>query len=733
MKIYLATTTLTELTEITPNSPLLEPVRAYYVVTDEDQGSEYEVTLTYATDYDGVTEETLTLPFTTERDGKYYYSCTWKVLTAVGTEPEDVPSTDGYILLEYSATDFVSLGLWEIGSAGITVDWDGEEINYVTDDQGNYTDTRHTTQGPIVKTWNDSAPRTVRITGDLTWYDGSITVASNVNMTSATVSGMSSTQIEKPFYKCSSLTTLDIESASFSIYQNDGSHFFDGCEELETITLPDIVFSSMFSMSYMFYDCKKLKNLNESNLNFHPTDVGYPVVHHDMSSVFKRCLELTSLDLSHFNTDNLKYVHSAFQYCLALTSLNVSGWNMVTVEHFQSMFYGCRSLQSLDLSTWTTSSFKAMGGMFAECESLVTLDISTWDTSAVEPHTSQYSHPFSQVFNGCIALTNLDVSNWCVLGVVEPTSFAHLAPFANDPDNLPVWGTCGGIELGPDTTSDYILLEYSETDEVILPLTEIGPGGVTVDWDAGGDGEIETFTTASQGEKTRGWSDATTRTIKITGDLLHFGPINYTDAAGSNQHMTSAVVSGMSTITSTSQMFYYCTTLTSLDLSNFDTSNVTDMNYMFYNCSDLPTLNCSNFDTNNVTDMSYMFNSCTTLSALNVSSFDTSNVTNMQQMFQNNYYLTSLDLSSFDTGQVTRMNSMFQDCIRLTLLYISNFNTSSVVYMMNMFHDCNALTTLDLSDWCVTDITTEPTSFADDAPFADTASNLPVWGTCPTT
>ena len=34
-------------------------------------------------------------------------------------------------------------------------------------------------------------------------------------------------------------------------------------------------------------------------------------------------------------------------------------------------------------------------------------------------------------------------------------------------------------------------------------------------------------------------------------------------------------------------MFYNCNSLTSLDLSNFNTQNVTDMSYMFSNCNSL--------------------------------------------------------------------------------------------------------------------------------------------------
>ena len=54
-------------------------------------------------------------------------------------------------------------------------------------------------------------------------------------------------------------------------------------------------------------------------------------------------------------------------------------------------------------------------------------------------------------------------------------------------------------------------------------------------------------------------------------------------------------------------MFYNCSSLTSLNLSNFNTNNVTNMGYMFFNCSSLTSLNLSNFNTNNVTDMSAMF------------------------------------------------------------------------------------------------------------------------------
>jgi len=46
-----------------------------------------------------------------------------------------------------------------------------------------------------------------------------------------------------------------------------------------------------------------------------------------------------------------------------------------------------------------------------------------------------------------------------------------------------------------------------------------------------------------------------------------------------------------------SRMFYECTSLSSLNFSNFDSSNVKAMEGMFYDCTSLSSLNLSNFVT----------------------------------------------------------------------------------------------------------------------------------------
>ena len=136
-------------------------------------------------------------------------------------------------------------------------------------------------------------------------------------------------------------------------------------------------------------------------------------------------------------------------------------------------------------------------------------------------------------------------------------------------------------------------------------------------------------------------------------------------------------------------MFSSCSSLISLNLSNFISNSVNNMSNCFYYCSSLTSLNLSNFKTNNVKDMSKMFSSCFSLKSLNLSNFNTINVTNMNKMFSGCYSLTSLNLSNFNTINVTNMSGMFSSCSSLKSLNLSNFKTDNVNNMEEMFLNLN--------------------------------------------
>ena len=120
----------------------------------------------------------------------------------------------------------------------------------------------------------------------------------------------------------------------------------------------------------------------------------------DMSGMFYRCSGLTSLDLSHFNTQNVTSMSVMFAGCSGLTSLDLSHFNTQNVTDMRYMFSYCSGLPSLDLSHFNTQNVTDMGGMFYKCSGLPSLDLSHFNTQNVTD--------MIEMFKGCSALTTIN-------------------------------------------------------------------------------------------------------------------------------------------------------------------------------------------------------------------------------------------------------------------------------------------------------------------------------------
>ena len=115
-----------------------------------------------------------------------------------------------------------------------------------------------------------------------------------------------------------------------------------------------------------------------------------------------------------------------------------------------------------------------------------------------------------------------------------------------------------------------------------------------------------------------------------------------------------------------SNMFMECSSLTTLDLSNFITTEVLKMNYMFQDCSSLKILNISNFDLSKIDLSKNIFSGCEDLSLIN---FGKSLIKNTNNIFSSiGHYITlcankeiknliSLDLTLFNITE-----SCIEDC-----------------------------------------------------------------------
>jgi len=176
---------------------------------------------------------------------------------------------------------------------------------------------------------------------------------------------------------------------------------------------------------------------------------------------------------------------------------------------------------------------------------------------------------------------------------------------------------------------------------ITLPTVSTGLYDAVVNW---GDGTTSNITTYNQAEITHAYATNGVKTVTISGTFNGWSFNN----AGDKLKITSIVDWGdlrLSNVVTTSAQFYGCSNLVSVN-GTPDLTGTTTMSYMFNTCSSLTTLDVSGFDTRLVTDMGFMFYNCSSLTTLDVSGFDTTLVTNMNRMFNGCSSLTTLGLTS---------------------------------------------------------------------------------------
>ena len=187
-------------------------------------------------------------------------------------------------------------------------------------------------------------------------------------------------------------------------------------------------------------------------------------------------------------------------------------------------------------------------------------------------------------------------------------------------------------------------------------------------------------------------------------DLSNFQTSNVIDMSymfNECRSLTSLIISTFTIpeVKSLRGMFQYCTSLTSLDLSGFKTQSLEDTAYMFFGCRNLTYIDISGLETSSVKVMDRMFKGCSSLSTLDLSNFYTSNAYHVADMFSECSSLTTLDLSQFDTREAIHMDGMFERCSSLTSLDLKNFYTPKAQFMMWMFNGCHKLEYLDISNF----------------------------------
>ena len=169
-----------------------------------------------------------------------------------------------------------------------------------------------------------------------------------------------------------------------------------------------------------------------------------------------------------------------------------------------------------------------------------------------------------------------------------------------------------------------------------------------------------------------------TKTRTITSDELPTS-INFNGNSG----LLTVDKLNINGLTSFSEMFYRCGSLTRVNTSGWDTTNITRLDNMFSYCISLTEIDLSSFNTSNVARLDYMFYGCTGLVSVNLNNWNTEKATTTRQMFYNCTKLTSLKFNSFNNKKITDTYGMFYDCNNLISVDMSASNVESINTIIN--------------------------------------------------
>ena len=181
---------------------------------------------------------------------------------------------------------------------------------------------------------------------------------------------------------------------------------FSGCISLIEVDISSFDTEQIKNMEQMFNGCSNLTSLDFSSFNTSNVT--------NMTSMFNGCSNLTSLDFSSFNTSNVTNMTSMFNGCSNLTSLDLNNFDTSNVTRIGRMFWNCNNLTTINVSSFNTSKVTDMNGMFYGCSNLSSLDLSNFDTSNVITTRT--------MFYNCNSLTKLDISSFNMNNVTVMTN-----------------------------------------------------------------------------------------------------------------------------------------------------------------------------------------------------------------------------------------------------------------------------------------------------------------------
>lgn len=498
------------------------------------------------------------------------------------------------------------------------------------------------------------------------------------------------------FHGQTELSNVKIGSNFYANSLENTQSMFDACSKLATVDMQNFNAGegTLKNVSYMFKKCSSLTKA-DFGPGFETRNVTNFEHMFDMDNPANTAM--TSLNVSNFHTNNAQSLERIFYNCAGVSSLNCSLWNLEKCTSLYSSFQGMSNLKTLSIGTdWNLQACTTMQSAFEGCANLSGQDFGNLQTS--ERLTNLWA-----TFSGCKALTRINLS-----GVKAENVVVMDRTFYN----------CSNVESinltgeGWNTTN---LRYMTETFKNCTGLTSLDISN----WDLRNVEIMDhTFADCSamrglylpSGEKChlnscktllyafercKSLQGQTFRDLKVSEKLgqsftyVYYKPPR--DAVGSLEGV-----------------FSECSSLTNLEIADWNVVNVKNMNKSFNKCSALTWLDINNWDTQNVTVMSNTFSDCTSLDALNLKNWDLNKVTNMKEMFKGDSSLLYIRMGEgWNLSACTNMQATFEGCSKLTQNFKEIRTTNNLTNISYTFKGMNGVVNLDLRGFNTQGVTSE--------------------------
>ena len=212
------------------------------------------------------------------------------------------------------------------------------------------------------------------------------------------------TDLSFMFYNCISLKNIDELKKLDTSSVKDFSYMFDYCKLSDLKPLQNWDVSNCINFSNMFQSCSFINDLKElENWNVSKGE--------NFSSMFGGCFGLSNLKwIKNWNVSNGNAFDGMFANCISLEDLKgLENFDISKCSHLNNMFSYCKSLKNLkELEKWNVSNCQNFAFMFQYCDSLTNLEgLKNWKVSNCEE--------FSFMFSDCKKLSDIkEIENWDV-------------------------------------------------------------------------------------------------------------------------------------------------------------------------------------------------------------------------------------------------------------------------------------------------------------------------------